>query len=62
MASVVVKGYSIVVLTGADARTERPYNGLHVLLYYNGRSDRASLQRVTREDLHISWRFGYFAV
>ena len=62
MASVVVKGYNVKILTRTDARTERPYNGLHVLLYYNGRSDRASLQRVTREDLHISWRFGYFAV
>ncbi|WP_297170779.1 hypothetical protein, partial [uncultured Porphyromonas sp.] len=31
-----------------DAQTERPYSGLLVLLYYNGRSDRASLQRVSR--------------
>ena len=26
----------------------RPYKGLYVPLYYNGRTDRASLQRVTR--------------
>ena len=36
------------VLTGTDAQTVRPYNGLLVSLYYNGRTDRASLQRVTR--------------
>ena len=33
---------------GTDAQTVRPYNGLHVSLYYNGRTDRASLQRATR--------------
>ena len=33
-----VKGYSIVVLTGTDARAVRPYKGLLVSLYYNGRT------------------------
>ena len=32
--------YSIVVLTGTDAQTVRPYNGLHVLPFDNGRTDR----------------------
>ena len=27
------------VLTGTDARAVRPYKSLHVLLYYNGRTD-----------------------
>ena len=53
------------VLTGTDAQTVRPYKGLHVAsvvskamaswlllvtLYYNGRTDRASLQGVVSSD------------
>ena len=34
--------------TTTDAQIVRPYKGLVVLLYYNGRTDRASLQRVSR--------------
>ena len=34
-----IKGYRIVVLTGTDAQTERPYKGLHVSQFDNGRTD-----------------------
>ena len=38
-----------------DARSVRPspfkVTGLHVMSFYNGRTDRASLQRVTRLDV-----------
>ena len=43
-----VKGYSIVVLTGTDAQTVRPYNGLLVSLV-RGRVTRIDLiRRATR--------------
>ncbi|WP_297162193.1 hypothetical protein, partial [uncultured Porphyromonas sp.] len=46
-----IKAYSIVVLTGTDAQTERPYSGLLVKSVPTaGYSSRASLQRATRQE------------